>query len=78
MFAGLLELGSTSADFPAILVQSGTTSVGDSFVEVHLFGPMTVRTFESVRFDRKKHNSRDVHFVDAITEKLNASNIKVL
>ena len=78
MFAEQLELGSTPADFPAILVQSGASSVDDIFVEVHLFGPMTVRTFESVRFDRKKHSSRETHLVDGIIDKLNACNIKVL
>jgi len=79
MFAGLLELGSTPADFPAILVQSGRTSAEDQFVEVHLFGPMTLRTFESVRFDRKKHNSREATLlVDGIIDKLNACNIEVL
>lgn len=78
MFAGRLELGSTPADFPAILVQPGKTSVEDNFVEVHLFGPMTVRTFESVRFDRRKHSSRDAHFADGMVDKLNANNIKTL
>ncbi len=78
MFAEQLELGSTPSEFPAILVQSGVSSVDDIFVEVHLFGPMTVRTFESVRIDRKKRSSRDTHLVDGIIDKLNAYNIKVL
>ncbi len=78
MFAEQLHLGSTQADFPAILVQRGSTSVDDIFVEVHLFGPMTVRTFESVRFDRRKHGSLESHLVAGIIDKLNACNIKVL
>jgi hypothetical protein len=78
MFAEQLALGSTPADFPAILVQAGKTSIEDQFVEVHLFGPMTVRTFESVRFDRKKHSSREAIFVDATIDKLSANNVKVI
>jgi hypothetical protein len=78
MFAEQLTLGSTQADFPAILVQSGKTSLEDQFVEVHLFGPMTVRTFEAVRFERKKHSSREAVFVQAAIDKLNANNVKVI
>lgn len=41
--------GKTSArDFPELLMTQGQTSEDDDFVEVHIGGPMTVRTFERV------------------------------
>jgi len=76
--ASQLDSGSTPASFPAILVHPGTTSLEDRFVEVHVFGPMTVRTFESVCFNCKEQSTRVAAFVDAIIDKLNANNVKVV
>ncbi len=35
-------------EFPTILLKPGATGLDDNFVEVHVFGPMTFRTFEKV------------------------------
>lgn len=46
-----LTKASTSADFPKLLLQSATSAVDDDFIEIHVFGPMTLRTFEKVSID---------------------------
>lgn len=78
VFAHDLLLGSTRADFPTILVQSGKTSLEDRFVEVHVFGPMTVRTFECVQIDRSKYSTREALLADALVDKLNANGVRVV
>lgn len=77
MFAGDILSGATRVDFPTILVQKGKTPLEDRFVEVHLFGPITVRTFEHVHIDRSKHNTRESVFAEAIADKLRASGVEV-
>ena len=37
-----------SHDFPEILLKPGSNGLDDEFVEVHVFGEMTIRTFEKV------------------------------
>ncbi len=39
--------------FPELLLRQGTTSEDDEFVEVHVGGPMTVRTMEQVLLKRR-------------------------
>ena len=36
------------SDFPKLLLNPGPTAIDDSFVEVHIFGPMTFRSFEKM------------------------------
>jgi hypothetical protein len=36
------------ADFPAVLVQPGASTKDDEFVEVHVFGPLTIRSVEKI------------------------------
>ena len=43
-----LAAGTKPADFATILLKKGATSLEDEFVEVHIFGPMTVRTLAKV------------------------------
>jgi hypothetical protein len=45
--------GTTASDFPRILLESGRTTMDDRFVEVHIWGPLTVRAIERVRVFRK-------------------------
>lgn len=40
--------GLANPDFAAILLKNGATTADDDFVEVHIFGPMTRRTFSKV------------------------------
>ena len=36
------------ADFPSILLGAGASSETDVFVEVHIWGPMSLRTVEQI------------------------------
>ncbi len=58
-----------SAAFPGMLLKEGKSSEGDSFVEVHIWGPMTVRTFERVIVNRPKRRADRVIF-KSLREKL--------
>ena len=37
-------------EFPAILMKQGATTAADRFIEAHIWGPITVRTIESVKY----------------------------
>jgi hypothetical protein len=50
--AKLIEAGATSEAHGSLLLKQGQTSASDEFVEVHIWGPMTARTFERVTFRR--------------------------
>ncbi len=77
-FGNKLDSRSTEADFQSILVDRGESSEDDSFIEVHVFGPMTARTFETVQIATAKHSPRDAVLVAAIADKLAAINIQVV
>jgi RNA polymerase subunit RPABC4/transcription elongation factor Spt4 len=48
--------GMKRRDFAALLLERGETSADDEFVEVHVFGPMTIRSFERVAITRGRDN----------------------
>lgn len=50
--AKLIEAGATTEMHDSLLLKQGQTSASDEFVEVHIWGPMTARTFERVTFKR--------------------------
>jgi hypothetical protein len=43
-----LQPATTAADFPGLLLHAGTTTSDDDFVEVHIWGPITVRAIEKI------------------------------
>jgi hypothetical protein len=43
-----LQPSTTSADFPGLLLRQGATTADDDFVEVHVWGPITIRTIEKI------------------------------
>lgn len=45
---GKIQDGMANSDFAAILMKNGVTPADDDFVEVHIFGPMTRRTFAKI------------------------------
>lgn len=61
---------------PSVLVHQGATSADDRFVEVHVWGPMTMRSFEHVVFlrskDRKRLHKSDEKALNAQLAKLGA------
>ena len=46
--AGRLTPDAEPTAFPGLLIQTGATSSQDDFVEVQIFGPMTLYTFSKV------------------------------
>ncbi len=51
--------GRTAAnEFPRILLRQGQTTTDDDFVEVHVGGPMTIRTLECVRLMKGSRRQR--------------------
>jgi len=45
---GKFTPATTDAEFPIILLDSGTTTADGEFIEVHVFGTMTLRTFKLI------------------------------
>jgi predicted nucleic acid-binding Zn-ribbon protein len=48
-------------EYSDLLLRQGATSAKDEFVEVHIWGPMTVRTIEEVTVNNSKSASRAVN-----------------
>ena len=64
-----------STEFSSLLVQTKDDSVDDEFVEVHIFGTMTVQTFAEVRFSTASHGRKEDVYRNAIIEKLDAVSV---
>ena len=57
--AAQITPNTTPEDFQSILMKQGKKPAEDVFVEVHVFGPMTIRTFEKVVITRQgRHPSK--------------------
>lgn len=77
-FQALLASGMTESQFPTVLVASGAKPEDDRFIEVHIFGAMTARTFESVRIHSSdKLSSQEKVLLAAATEKLESVGVTV-
>ena len=66
----LLAPGIKEGQFPGILVATETQVKDDRFIEVHIFGAMTARSFASVRVQDKKRTRMEQVLLAAVTEKL--------
>jgi hypothetical protein len=60
-------------EYSAVLLRQGTTPEQDEFVEVHIWGPMTVRTMEEVTLTRTKSVNRAI--LKTIRTKLEEANV---
>jgi len=56
--ASELQPNTDPAEFPTLLLQQGATSEDDDFIEVHIWGPMTRRTFERVVLEPSPNATR--------------------
>lgn len=65
-----------SDEYSELLCQNGVSDSDDEFVEVHIFGSMTVRTFEEVTF-KPANNNADRAIIKGIKEKLAKFDVKV-
>ncbi len=77
-FGDHIDCSTGENDYPGILLKVGAASEQDQFIEVHVFGPMTARTFESVRIDTTSHSRRHTALLNAIREKLAAVDVEVM
>jgi hypothetical protein len=81
--ASEIDVSTSFASYPGIILHQGATSADDAIVEVHIFGPMTIRTIEEVTFkpipttiskrDRLIRSAK----IEGVKEKLSAYGVKV-
>lgn len=71
-----IDSATRSDKYSGLLLKQGVTSEGDEFVEVHIWGPMTVLTMEQVVVtDPKPHHRATI--IKAIKAKLAKHNVQV-
>lgn len=76
--AGRLRPETKLEDFPGILQRDGKTSEEDEFVEAHIWGPMTVRTFERVIIRKRvRSNAGNRAIIRALGEKLRDAKVEL-
>ena len=75
--AGKLTSGTTPAEFSRILLGQGATPEQDEFVEVHIWGPLTRRTFDCVVVKKGKKRAAARVMLKALEEKLREVNVPV-
>ncbi len=64
------------SQYPGLLLHQGLTSKEDDFVEVHIWGPMTIRTVEQVIFSPSTDPAQNV-IIKALKEKLQKAGVRV-
>jgi hypothetical protein len=62
-------------DHPGLLLAQGKTSEDEIYVEVHIFGPMTVRTFEKVVIRSGGKAGARESILDALRERLQKADV---
>lgn len=73
--SGKIDSATRSDKYSALLLQQGATSEDDEFIEVHVWGPMTVLTMERVIVtDPKPHHRATI--IKAIKAKLDKHHVK--
>lgn len=75
--ASRIDITTVSDKYSNILLHQGATSKEDDFVEVHIFGPMTIRTIAEVSFTNKIKSKNDQVLIKGIKEKLGKYGVKI-
>jgi len=75
IFANRLPKGVSDAQFSGILVAPGGDPADDEFIEVHIFGTMTVRSFAAVKFPPSIAEQHESVLRDQIIEKLKLASV---
>lgn len=70
VFSEQIDPSTNESDFSGILIQVAASSEDDRFIEVHIFGPMTAKSFQSVRVDITDLSEDEKVLLDAIKQKL--------
>lgn len=73
--ADRVKSGATPVDHVGLLVRPGKDSGDDEFVEVNIWGPMTIRTFSRVILQRKRVRRKSM--VDSLRERLEKFDVKL-
>ncbi len=74
--AGKIDAATRSDEYSGLLVKQGATSEDDEFIEVHIWGPMTVLTMERVIVTAPKPRHRAT-IIKALKAKLAKHNVRV-
>lgn len=73
-----IDASVTPPDFVRMLLTNGKTSSDDNYVEVHILGPMTARTFEYITWDSTNQDQTAKIYWKAVKEKLQNQGVKVI
>jgi hypothetical protein len=71
--AGRIGPGMPETQFPSILLRTGATSAQDDFVEVHIWGPMSLRTVERILMPKPRKKA----FWKALRDRLQGLDVKL-
>jgi len=63
-------------EYSKLLLRQGATTADDDFVEVHVWGPMTARTFEQVSVTTRSRRANRV-IISALRERLGKLSVKL-
>ena len=81
--AASIDTTTDPAEYSNILLRQGATSAEDEFIEVHIYGSMTIRTIEEVSFNaipdtlsEMDKNLRKIQ-IESVKEKLRKYGVKV-
>jgi hypothetical protein len=65
-------------EFTAILLTPGTTTADGDFIEVHVFGSMTLRTFERITIDALGNSNRRRLGIKVLRERCQAVGVELI
>jgi len=77
VFGGEIEESTAKTDYPGIIVVNAPQPQDDRFIEVHVFGPITTRTFKAVRIKNGSYSRREKVLCAAVAQKLRGARIDV-
>ena len=55
-----LKTDTNNEDFPSIILKEGKTTAEDIFIEVHIWGPLSIRSFEYMKIKKQKRKTTKV------------------
>lgn len=73
----MLQPTTLSTDFPGILLKNGATGADDDFIEVHLFGTITLRSVEKLTIIRSRNGRPSVGKLKALKERAMAAGVEL-
>lgn len=67
----------TKDEYSKLLLRQGATTADDDFVEVHVWGPMTIRTFEQITVKTRIRRRAHRVIIDALNESLEKASVRL-